>query len=58
MKVRVGPWVRPSQCESFGKWIHETWVLQKGWHGHDCMVIELWSRWFGFEFVEQELIED
>lgn len=54
---RVGTWMRPSQCESFWSWVHKTWSKNR-WEGHDCLVFELWSRWFGFEFIEQGSVED
>lgn len=57
MMRRVGAWVRPAQCSSLWKWIHQTWSKTKRWEGPDCVIYELWSRWFGFEFVEERSVE-
>jgi len=58
MKIRVGPWVPPSQCPSFWSWIHQSWSKNQHWQGPDYLIVELWSRWFGFEFMEEKSVED
>jgi len=57
MKVRVGPWVPPSRCASLWAWIHQNWSGNQHWEGPDCLMVELRSRWFGFEFMEEKSVE-
>jgi hypothetical protein len=57
MKRRVGPWVSPSQCSSLLAWVHQSWSKNKHWESADCLVVELWTRWFGFDFVEEKSME-
>jgi hypothetical protein len=57
MKRHVGTWIPPSRCVSFWSWIHQNWTSNQHWESPDCLIVELWTRWFGFEFMEEKSME-